>query len=43
MVFPESCSPIGPADMLSGMGKNRQYVSIIPSKKMVFIRMREDP
>jgi CubicO group peptidase (beta-lactamase class C family) len=43
VVFPGSCTPNGPDDMFSGMGKNGQYVSIIPSEKMVLIRMGEDP
>jgi hypothetical protein len=42
-VFPGSVSPAGPADMFSGIGKNGQYVSIIPSMKMVMIRMGEEP
>jgi CubicO group peptidase (beta-lactamase class C family) len=43
VVFPGSITPNGPDDMYSGMGKNGQYVSIIPSKKIVLIRMGEDP
>jgi CubicO group peptidase (beta-lactamase class C family) len=43
VVFPGSLSPAGPADMFSGIGKNGQYVSIIPSMKMVMIRMGEEP
>jgi len=43
LIFPGSFSPGGPSDMFSGIGKNGQYVSIIPSKKMVLIRMGEDP
>jgi len=43
MVIPGSISPNGPADMYSGMGKYGQYVSIIPSKNIVLIRMGEDP
>jgi len=29
--------------MFSGMGKNGQYVSVIPSKGIVLVRMGEDP
>jgi hypothetical protein len=29
--------------MYSGMGKNGQYISVIPSRKLVLIRMGEDP
>ena len=43
VVFPGSITPNGPVDMYSGMGKNGQYVSIIPSKKIVLVRMGEDP
>lgn len=43
MVFKGSVSPAGPPDMISGIGKNGQYVCIIPSKKMVLVRMGENP
>lgn len=43
LVIPGSVSPNAPDDMYSGIGKNGQYVSIIPSAKMVLIRMGEDP
>lgn len=43
MVFKGSISPAGPPDMISGIGKNGQYVCIIPSKKMVLVRMGENP
>jgi CubicO group peptidase (beta-lactamase class C family) len=43
LVFPGSFTPNAPDDMFSGIGKNGQYVSIIPSKSMVLIRMGEDP
>jgi CubicO group peptidase (beta-lactamase class C family) len=43
IVFPGSPIPDGPTDMVSGMGKNGQYVSVIPSKKMVLIRLGENP
>ena len=43
LVIPGSCTPHGPDDMFSGLGKNGQYVSVIPSKKIVLIRMGEDP
>ncbi len=43
LIFPGSFSPSGPPDMFSGIGKNGQYVSIVPSKKLVLIRMGEDP
>jgi CubicO group peptidase (beta-lactamase class C family) len=43
LVIPGSVSPNAPGDMYSGIGKNGQYVSIIPSENMVLIRMGEDP
>lgn len=43
IVFPGSISPAGPADMFSGIGKNGQYVSIVPSKNIVLVRMGESP
>ncbi len=43
VVFPGSLSPAGPVDMYSGIGKNGQYVSIIPSMDLVMIRMGEEP
>ncbi|MDB4347399.1 beta-lactamase family protein [Bacteroidia bacterium] len=35
--------PEAPADMYAGMGKNGQYVCVIPSQNMVVIRMGDDP
>jgi CubicO group peptidase (beta-lactamase class C family) len=43
LVFPGYITPNGPTDMFSGMGKYGQYLSIIPSKKLVLVRMGEDP
>jgi hypothetical protein len=43
IVFPGSITPAGPDDMFSGMGKNGQYVSVVPSMNIVMIRMGEDP
>lgn len=43
VVFPGSFSPAGPADMFSGIGKNGQYLSIVPSKNIVLVRMGESP
>lgn len=43
IVFPGSTFPDAPADMVSGMGKYGQYVSVLPSKKMVLIRLGENP
>jgi hypothetical protein len=43
LIIPGSLTPNAPDDMFSGIGKNGQYVSVIPSKSMVLIRMGEDP
>ena len=43
IVFPGSFTPNAPADMVSGMGKYGQYISVIPSKDLVMVRMGEDP
>ena len=40
-VFPGSFNPDAPADMISGIGKNGQFVQVIPSRNMVWIRMGE--
>lgn len=39
--FPGSLIPAGPDDMYMALGKNDQKIYIIPSKKMVIIRMGE--
>jgi CubicO group peptidase (beta-lactamase class C family) len=41
--FKGSVSPNGPVDMISGIGKNGQYVSVAPSQGIVMIRMGENP
>jgi len=42
-VFPGSFNPNAPRDMVSGLGKNGQYVSIVPSQNIVLVRMGENP
>lgn len=42
-VFPGSIHPDGPVDMYSGIGKNGQYVSVVPSQGLVLVRMGENP
>ena len=39
--FPGSIIPTGPSDMFMALGKNDQKIYLIPSKKMVIIRMGE--
>lgn len=38
-----SISPDAPADMFSGLGKNGQYLNVVPSQNLVVVRMGEDP
>jgi len=39
--FSGSLIPSAPSDMVSGLGKNDQKIYVIPSKKMVVIRLGE--
>lgn len=43
IVFNGPFVPNAPDDMISGMGKDGQFVNVIPSRNMVWIRMGEDP
>ncbi|MFM2285987.1 MAG: hypothetical protein RLZZ543_1484 [Bacteroidota bacterium] len=43
IVFPGSLIPNAPADMFSALGKNCQYLNIVPSKGIVLVRMGDDP
>lgn len=42
-VFSGSIHPAAPEDMISGIGKNGQYVSIVPSQNLVLVRMGGNP
>jgi CubicO group peptidase (beta-lactamase class C family) len=42
-VFQGSLTPSAPPDMFSGLGKNGQYLSIVPSMNLVMVRMGENP
>ncbi len=42
-VIPGSLNPNAPADMISGLGKNGQYVSVVPSRQLVLVRLGENP
>lgn len=41
--FPGSLFPNAPADVVSALGKNGQYINVVPSENMVWIRMGESP
>lgn len=41
--FPGSISPNAPADMFAAMGRNGQLINVVPSEKLVIIRMGDDP
>ncbi|MGB3545884.1 MAG: serine hydrolase domain-containing protein, partial [Saprospiraceae bacterium] len=41
--FNDNIIPNAPADMVCGLGRNSQYVCVIPSKNMVLVRMGDDP
>lgn len=43
VVFPGSLTPNAPDDMVCAIGRNGQYLSIVPSKNLVLIRMGEEP
>jgi hypothetical protein len=39
VVFPGTLIPTAPADMYAALGKDDQKIYVVPSKKMVVIRM----
>ncbi len=41
--FPGSLNPSAPADMYAAMGKNGQFINVVPSMNLVFIRMGNSP
>jgi len=43
LVFPWTISPNAPSDLITGLGKNGQFVSVVPSKNLVMVRMGESP
>ncbi|MBL6729782.1 MAG: serine hydrolase [Bacteroidia bacterium] len=42
-VFDGPLSPNAPSDMFAAMGKNGQYINVVPSENMVWIRMGNAP
>ncbi len=43
VVFNGYISPNAPNDMIAAMGKNAQLINVVPSKRVVVIRMGDDP
>lgn len=41
--FNGSASPDAPADMISGLGKNGQFLNIVPSQNLIVVRMGQNP
>ncbi|HOW31339.1 MAG TPA: serine hydrolase [Bacteroidales bacterium] len=42
-VFPGSPAPHAPADMISGLGKNGQFLNVVPSQNIVTVRLGNAP
>ncbi len=42
-VFKGSLNPHAPNDMIAALGKNGQFINVVPSQNMVWIRMGETP
>ena len=43
IVFPGSFCPNAPLDMVSAIGKGGQFLNIIPSQQLIWLRMGDDP
>ena len=43
IVFNGSMTPNAPADMIAALGKNGQFINVVPSRQLVWIRMGEAP
>jgi CubicO group peptidase (beta-lactamase class C family) len=43
ITIPGSIMPNAPNDMVSGLGKDGQFVNVVPSQNLVLIRMGEEP
>ena len=43
ITIPGSIMPNAPAGMVSGLGKNGQFLNVVPSQNLVLIRMGEEP
>lgn len=43
LIIPGSLAPNAPADMIAALGKNGQFINVVPSMNLVFIRMGDAP
>ena len=43
IVFPIELSPSAPPDMYAAMGKNGQFLNVVPSQNLVWVRMGNEP
>lgn len=42
-VFPNNFAPAAPMEMFAAIGRDSQYISVVPSQNLVWIRMGESP
>lgn len=43
VVFPGPLNPAAPPDMIAALGKNGQFINVVPGRGLVFIRMGDAP
>ena len=43
IVIPGSSAPDAPSDMIAALGKNGQFINIVPSQQLIMVRMGESP
>lgn len=43
LVFPGSLNPAAPPDMIAALGKNGQFINVVPGMDLVFVRMGDAP
>ncbi len=43
IVFPGNFAPDAPMDMIAAIGRDGQYICVVPSQQLVWIRMGENP
>ncbi len=42
-IFPGSLNPYAPDDMISALGKNGQFLSVVPGRKIIMVRLGNAP